>query len=208
MNLAILGATGRTGRPLVDQALDAGHRVTALVRNPTKLTRQSPNLTIMQGSLDAEHIRRVMTGQDVVLSALGHSDLKESWILYDVVAHVLAAMPSTGVKRFIYEGAYGTRETAKELPVAFKLVKATLLRHPYADHERAETLLFESSLDWVIARPTGLTDGPRTGVYEAAEHLPSAGRISRADVADFMLKQLTDNTWLRRAPGLRYKKKK
>jgi putative NADH-flavin reductase len=117
-------------------------------------------------------------------------------------------MESTGVRRLICLSSLGVGDSRSNLPFFTKYVIVSIfLRHAFADHERQEAIVRQSSLDWTIVRPPHLTDGSRTGSYRhgfAASDRQIAGQISRADVADFMLKQLTETLYLHQTPGVSY----
>ncbi len=197
MRLALFGATGRTGRHLLKQALAQGHTVTAFVRNPTALVPQE-RLTSIQGDvLNPAHVEEAVRNQDAVFSALGGTRTLAT-------ERILAAMEKLGVRRFICESAYGVGESKNKS--LYALVAWQLAKAGFEDTERQERLIRQSRLEWIIVRPARLTDEPKRGIYRAGVGLrvgPFA-RIGRADVADFMLQQLTDNTYLHKVPVIRY----
>lgn len=208
--ILIIGATGGTGRQLVEQALKQGHQVTALVRNPAKLSIEHPNLRVVKGDvLDYATLEPAMSGQNAVLCALGHKRFfGPSRILSEGTANILRAMQSGGVGRFICESSLGIGNSAGRVgPLATLFVYPLILPFYAWDKLRQEKLIEESDLDWVIVRPAALTNGAARGRYR---HGPKVGsyllpvRISRADVADFMLRQLTDDHYLGSAPGVSY----
>lgn len=210
LRLVIIGATGGTGRQLVEQALRQGHEVTALARNPAKLSLQHPKLRVLQGDvLDYATLEPAMRGQDAVLCALGHKRFfGPSRILSEGTADLLRAMKSAGVARLICESSLGIGNSAGRVgPLATLFVYPLILPFYAWDKLRQEKLIEESDLDWVIVRPAALTNGAARGRYR---HGPKVGsylrpvRISRADVADFMLRQLTDDHYLGSAPGVSY----
>lgn len=212
MRVIVFGATGGTGRQLVEQALAQGHEVTAFLRNPEKLGLSHANLRLVRGdALAATAVERAMPGHDAVLCALGAPALKTGVIRSAGTRNIVAAMEKAGVKRLICQTSLGygdSRAVLKITPFFFRFIIAPLLlRQGFADHERQEAHIRASRLDWVIARPGNLTDGGRTGRYRhgfAADDRTIRGEISRADVADFMLRQLTENTYLGQTPGLSY----
>lgn len=209
MKLLIFGATGGTGRQLVAQALEQGHEVTAFVRVPATLNMQHPNLAVVQGNiLNAESVLAVVFGKDVVLSALGtrKAGLPD---LIQGTRNILMAMHQCEVQRSIWVSSFGVGESLNQLNwlTRYVIIKG-FLHHYIEEKEVQEHLIRESDGEWIIVRPGNLTDGPRTGVYRVipADATGKIGRpvISRADLADFMLKNLTDNTYVRRAVGLTY----
>lgn len=210
LRLLIIGATGGTGRQLVEQALQQGHELTAFVRNVAGLSLEHPRLRVVQGDvLDPASLKSAMPGQDAVLCALGHKRFfGPSRILSEGTANILGAMKTAGVQRFICESSLGIGSTAGRGGVfATFFVYPIILPFYSWDKRRQEKLIEESDLDWVIVRPAALTNGAARGQYR---HGPKAGsyflpvRISRADVAAFMLQQVTDDRYLGRAVGLSY----
>lgn len=210
MNLLIFGASGGTGRELVRQALAQGHSVTSFVRDPAKFTIKHHNLKIAQGNVaDATAIERAVRDQDGVLCALGSATIfGRNPALAEGVRRIIHSMRRAGVCRFIYLSAMAVREGRSQAGFLGRYIIAPLiLRNVAADHEASEEIIKQSSLDWVIARPPRLTNGERTGAYRSGEHVEVRSivpSISRADVADFMLKQLTDDTFLHKTPGMMY----
>ena len=206
--LLIVGATGGTGRQLVAQALDRGHEVTALVRNPSRLEIEHPRLRVLQGDVsDYASVEAAVRGQDVVVSALGHKRFfGPTRILSEGTRNLLRAMEAQGVARFICETSLGIGSSAGRMGLYYTLfVIPVILPFYFWDKTRQERLIAASSVEWVIVRPGVLTNQGKRGSYR---HGPRVGsliwtvHISRADVADFMLNQLESNTYLRTAPGV------
>jgi putative NADH-flavin reductase len=207
MNLLIFGASGETGRELVKQALAQGHEVTEFVRDSAKLKdMQHPNLKLVEGDVaDSTAVEQAIQGQDAVLSALGSRTLKKNPKLVEGMRYIVQAMEKSGVKRLVYESALGVGDSRKRINFVFRYIIIPLvLRNAIADHEEKEAAIKQSQLDWVIVRPAGLTNGRHTGEYRHGESIQYGARISCADVADFMLKQVTDNTYLHQIPGMSY----
>ncbi|HEX8327914.1 MAG TPA: SDR family oxidoreductase [Hymenobacter sp.] len=209
MNLLIFGATGGTGRQLVTQALAQGHTVTAFVRQPAKLAISHANLRLAQGDvLDYAAVQQAMPGHEAVLSALGAPAPQKDALRSDGTRHILRAMTEAGVPRFICLTTLGMGDSKAALPALYKYVLVPLfLRHAFADSEIQEQYIRQSPVQWTIARPATLTDGPRTGQYQHGFPATAKGlrmKIARADVADFMLRQLHEATYLRQAASLSY----
>jgi putative NADH-flavin reductase len=216
MKLSIFGATGRTGNALVSQALDEGHRVTAFARNPKAMNIQHVELSVVQGDiLDYASICTAIRDQEVVLSVLGANSFKRNSIISDGTQNIIRAMYEHHVKRFVCVTSMGLGESKKQkgwvfiMPISlmFRLQRLPILRNQFLDRELQEEYIKNSALDWIIVRPGGLTDGPHTGNYLhgfSNSYTPVKVKISRADVADFMLKQLNDNTYLHKTPSLSY----
>lgn len=209
MKLVIFGATGTVGAQVVQQALEQGHVVTAFVRNLTKLNIQHPQLSFTQGDvMDTPAVEQAIQGQDAVICVLGSGKQLKSTIRSEGTQQIIQAMKKVGVRRLICQSTLGAGDSWGNLDFYWKYIMfGFILRQVFADHERQEALVRESNLDWTIVRPSAFTDGPRTGRYRHS--FPSTDRditlkISRADVADFILKQLSDQSSLRQASGLSY----
>jgi putative NADH-flavin reductase len=206
--LLIVGATGGTGRQLVAQALERGHQVTALVRNPSKLQINHAQLTVIQGDvLDYPSVEAAMRGQEAVVSALGHKRfLYRTRILSEGTRNILRAMETHRVSRLVCETSLGIGDSAGRLGLYFTLFTIpVVLPFYFWDKARQERMIAESNVEWVIVRPGMLTNADKRGRFR---HGPEVGnlfgtvRISRADVADFMLDQLASDRYLRAAPGV------
>lgn len=207
MQLLLFGATGGTGQAVLNQSLGQGHQVTAFVRNLAALSPRD-GLTIVQGDvLDSAVVDRVVPGHEVVLSALGNRS-GQYGVLPDGVRNIVAAMQTSGVRRLIYVSSFGVGDSFAQMGwLARQVIVPVILRKALDEKEIEEKIIRESALDWIIARPGGLEDGPRTGVYRCVSNTrEKVGRphISRADVADFMLKHLTGSEFVREAVGLTY----
>ena len=204
----IVGASGGTGRQLVAQALERGLAVTALVRNPSRVTIVHPHLTVVRGNvLDAGSVAAAMSGQEAVLSALGHKRFfPPNRILSEGTRNVVQAMEANGVSRFVCETSLGIGDSAGRLGVYYTFFTIpVILPFYYRDKARQERIIAASRLEWVIVRPALLTNGARRGGYRHGRGVGSVFwtmRVSRADVADFMLNQLESDSYLRTAPGV------
>lgn len=206
MNLLIFGATGGTGRELVKQALNHEHTVTGFSRHAEELTDEFPTLRVIQGDVaDMATVEQAVQGQDAVLSALGSSSLKRNPTLTKGVENIVQAMEQHNVRRLVYQSSLGVGDSRKQVDFLIRYIVVPLvLRNAIADHEDKERIIKQSNLDWVIVRPAGLTDGDHTGDYRYGETIDLGARISRADVADFMLKQVSDDACLKKTPGVSY----
>lgn len=204
----VVGATGGTGRQLVTQALERGYAVTALVRDPSRLRVDHPQLTVIQGDvLDGGSVEAAMRGQEAVLSALGHKRyFYPTRILSEGTRNILRAMETHGVQRLICETSLGIGDGAGRMGLYYTLfVIPAILPFYFWDKTRQEGVIAESRVEWVIVRPGALTNGAKRGRSRHGHHVGSfllTVRISRADVADFMLDQLVSDTYLRRATGV------
>lgn len=204
----VIGATGGTGRQLLTQALERGYEVTAFVRNPMKLSRTHPRLKIMQGDvMDFGSVEAAVRGQDAVVSALGHRRLfYPTRVQSEGTRNVLRAMKTHGVGRLVCETSLGLGNSVGRMGLLSTcFVLPVILPIYFWDKTRQEQIIAASDREWVIVRPGILTNGAKRGVYrhgfDAGSYLWSA-RISRADVADFMLNQLTNDQYLQTAPGV------
>jgi putative NADH-flavin reductase len=204
MKVLILGSTGGTGQQLVLQSLRHNHEVTALARDPSKLNTSHPMLTVIKGNvLDKSLLTQIIAGKDAVISALGVGrSLKSGDLMANAVNLLIPAMIEKQVSRLILLSAFGVGETFAQASFIQKLVFRLPLRNMYADKAKADEQVRNSKLDWTLVYPVLLTDKPGTGTYKVGEKLPMKGmsKISRADVADFMVRQLSDNSYIRRSP--------
>jgi putative NADH-flavin reductase len=198
MKIVIFGANGKTGSLLVEQALENGHQVIAYVRNPDSIRTEHTNLKIVVGNLNEKlKMKDALTGTDVCISTLGGGSLTHRTPEIVVgISNIVNAMELAGVKRFIYMSSIGAGESRFLMPqpIRFFLVNL-LLRVPLADHNLNEELIAKSKLNWTIVRPGGLTDAPFTGDIKYGKDIivmKGNRSISRANVASFMLKQLSN----------------
>ena len=204
----IVGATGGTGRQLVGQALERGYAVTALVRNPSKLQLEHPQLSTIQGDvLDYVSVEKAMRGQEAVLCALGHKRFfYPTFILSEGTRNLLRAMEAQGVRRLVCESSLGIGNSVGRMGLYYTLlIIPIILPFYFWDKTRQERIIAASRVEWVIVRPGALTNRKKRGSYRQGTQVGSflwTERISREDVADFMLNQLTDDTYLGTAPGV------
>ncbi len=210
MKLLIIGGTGGTGKELIKQALEGDHRVTALVRDPNKIKIKHSNLIVLKGNvLDIESLEKAAVGQEAVLSALGHKRFFiKTTILSEGTKNIISTMKKYDVKRFICITSLGINDSRFKLGLYYTLfVIPVILFFYFLDKSKQEKLIIESGLDWTIVRPGQLFNGKKRAKYK---HGPAVGNyvltktISRADVAHFMLNQLTDKGYLYKTPGIAY----
>jgi putative NADH-flavin reductase len=205
MNILIVGATRGIGRQLVEQALAAGHSVTALVREPRRLAAQHERLKVVKGDiLDPVSVARAMAGQDAVCCTIGvNVPLPPVTVFSEGTRNLLEAMKKAGVKRLVCVTGIGAGDSKGHGGFFYDCVVRPFLFWPvYADKDRQESLIKASDADWTIVRPGFLTNGPLTKNYRTPTDLTgvTAGWISRADVAHFMLNALESNQFLRQTP--------
>ena len=209
MNILIYGASGATGHELVKQALALGHNVTAFVRNPSKLKIKHDKLKVIQGDvINYQLVVGAVKGQDAVLSALGAaSAFKYDQSVVDGVNNIIKAMETNGVNRFIYMSFVGVKESRNTAGFIIKYIAPKLLSTEVAGHEARESMIKQSQLQWTIVRAPTLTNGKHIARFRSGEDVTSKGftvTISRADVADFMLQQLSHDNFLRKSPSVMY----
>lgn len=203
MNIAIFGATGATGRHLVDQALAAGHRVTILARNPTALSVRHERLRVVPGDArDPDRVAAVIAGQDAVLSALGGGGRGPVTVCGDAMAPILAAMGRHGVRRLVALSAYGAADSHDS--GLYNRLLWLMQKEKMLDKERMEEMIEHSDVEWTIIRPSALGNGSRTGRYCLGTdlHMNLASRIARADVADCMLRTMVEQTYIGKTPAI------
>jgi putative NADH-flavin reductase len=200
VKLVIFGATGGTGRHVIEQALVAGHTVTAVARRPDTITFGHERLTVVRGDVfEPETLLNPMTRQEVVISAIGIARIQPTTLYSVGTASIMRAMQSAGVRRLICISSSAV-EVGPGTPFMDRLfitqVLQRLLRDVYADFIRMEVEVRNSGLDWTIIRAPRLTNGPIRGKYQIGitRHLPAARGFSRADVADYIVKHLDDKT--------------
>ncbi len=205
MRLAILGGTGGIGSYLVNWAVDAGHPVHVLARNPTAVPRRQ-RVTVTEGdATDPVAVAEAVAGADAVLSALGPRGAKSPDLLATAAAHTVAAMAKTGARRLIAVSAAGAfiREDA-EAAALVKLILPRIFARSFADVRAMEQVVRAADLDWTLVRPTRLVNDPGTGNYRVRPDYPPPGltKIARADVARFIVSALTESAYIRESPSI------
>lgn len=209
MKIVVFGATGGAGSEIVAQALAAGHQVTAFVRNPAKLSLQHPNLSLFQGDvMDAAAVEQAIAGQEAVISALGPARPPVAGMMETAARNIVAAMDKHGVRRLISTTGAGVRDP-QDQPKLFDQVMMGLLRllakDVLADSAANAAVLRGSNLDWTIVRFPRLTNGPQTGKYRAGYVGKDSGsQLSRADGAEFVLRELAEGKFIRQMPVVSY----
>jgi putative NADH-flavin reductase len=206
VKLIVLGATGGTGLETVRRALEQGHSLTAFVRSPERLKPFRNRITIIQGDLlNSAELERVIQGHDAVVSAFGPrwpASKADANLLERFAVALVSAMQHAGVRRVVAESvAFLFKDSI--VPPTY-LLGRLFFRDIVADASAMERIFGESELDWTLVRPPELTDKPYTGKYRVREgHLPLFGfKISRADVADFMLKVVENHAAIRKVFGV------
>ncbi|MBN2614352.1 MAG: NAD(P)H-binding protein [Bacteroidales bacterium] len=202
MKVLLIGATGATGQIILPLLLSAGHTVTALVRRPEAVTVEDEHLVVMPGGVrDPEQVDQAVKGQDAVMCAFGPRGLGKDDIQEVLMRNLVQAMTKHGVKRLVNLSARGSSDSHKSMGLMGAFFIKVLLRNVFADKKRGEQLLFASDLDFVNACPGRLLNKPATGNIKAsADGTGITSGITRADVARWMVEQLTSDTWVRQSP--------
>ncbi|WP_152048628.1 NAD(P)-dependent oxidoreductase [Aureimonas psammosilenae] len=203
--LLVLGATGGTGRHIVRQAVEQGYDVTVLARSAEKASKLNGATIVVGDALDPAAVRRSLEGRDAVISALGTpaSPFREVTLLSSATLVLVDALKAENVKRLVAVTGIGAGDSAGHGGFLFdRLIFPLLLRHVYADKNRQEAIVRNSGLDWTLVRPSVLNDKTMGKPIRALEDLSRfhGGTISRADVASFVLDQVTGDEWLHRSP--------
>ena len=206
MNVLIIGASGRTGGLLVQKAVALGHTVTAFVRDPRAWAAPKGVRVVQGDARDPGSLGLAAAGQDAVLSAFGPKSLKKGDVQEALMRNLVAGMRKAGVKRIVNLSAVGILDSAPEAPFFYRTVLMPLyVKHVFTDKTRGEELLIASGLEYTNVRPGYLLNRPARGGVKAA--LSGKGlkfTMTRADLADFMLAQLTDPAWIGRSPMIGY----
>src|SRR5919107_4738813 len=207
MKVLIIGATGATGKILMREALAMGHEVTALARNPSAVASEEDLLRVVQGNaLEVSSVEAAVAGQDAVLSALGTSSTRPTTLFSESTHNVIGAMDKHGVRRLVCITGVGVGDSKGHVGFLYdRIIRPFVVRNVYEDKERQEVAIKQSDLEWVIVRPARLTDEPAKGEYRVfLRGSYKAKTISRADVADFMLAQVKDGTYVHKTPVISY----
>lgn len=208
MRVLIVGASKGIGLETTRQALDAGYHVRALARSAAGMALSDPKLERVRGdALKSGDVEAALIGVDVAIQTLGvglGEMFRPVHLFSDATRVLIAAMRTQGVKRLICVTGFGAGDSRASISCLQRLPFQIVFGRAYADKSLQEKLIKESDLDWTIARPGVLTNGPRTGRYrilaEAAQW--RNGIISRADVAEFLVRQIEDQTYIRKTPVL------
>lgn len=199
MNIAVFGATGGTGRQLLQQALAAGHTVSALARDPTRLELQ-PGLRVVAGDvLDSAAVADCLASADAVACCLGSRGARAP-VEAAGTRRIIEGMQACGVRRLVAVTSLGVGDSREQVGLPFRLVMDFALRAVMQAKAEQEALVRASGLEWTLVRPGGLTDGPLSGAYRHGTGRDlMAGRVSRADVAEFVLSTLCERRYLHQA---------
>jgi uncharacterized protein YbjT (DUF2867 family) len=201
VRVTVLGATGGTGALVVREAVAAGHDVTVLVRDPARLTPTDGVRVVTGDARDPEAVMQAVAPANGLISAIGTRQRGRSTTITDCMATVVGALPAG--TRLLAVSTVGAGGSGQQLPLPVRVLVTRMLRDAIADHDGQERVIMASDLDWTIARCVALTDGPPTGsVHELTEGRLRGSRIARADVARWLVDNLTDDRWSGRAVSL------
>ena len=209
MKIVVFGASQGIGYQLLRLTVESQHDVTAVLRDPTKLNMSATNLTIVKGDIrDSFSVGRAVEGQDAVCICVGIPPTRKPVDVFSTgTANVLGAMADHPSQKLVVVTGIGAGDSKGHGGFFYDyIINPLLLGTIYTDKNRAEALIRASKVPWLIVRPGFLTNGSRTGTYRVIDDLSGvvAGKIARADVADFMLKQLATPTHFGKTPLLTY----
>lgn len=207
MTILLLGATGSIGKHLVPQAIEAGHVVRALVRDPARIASANGLEVVGGDALRAADVEAAVVGCDAVIYSLGAPPGKATTLFSDTTRVLIAAMRKAGVSRLVAITGIGAGDSKGHGGWFYEwFIYPLFTKKLYADKDVQEGLIRESGLDWTIVRPAPFTDGPKGGVLRATDELASVtiSQISRADVAAFVLEELRTGQWRGRCPLVGY----
>lgn len=200
LNILVIGANGGIGKKAVEIALQSGHKVTAMVRNPANLTLSHPNLEIVRADImQPASFNQYVKDKDAIISAIGGKMDKPTTLYSEGNSNLLAVMKKLGVRRVFFISSQAI-EISPEQPFyvrwAAKYIVQKLFKYGYADQRVMEDIIKKSNINWTIMRPPRLTNGEVTGQYRVAMNrfLKNCLSISRADVAHFMLNNISNET--------------
>ena len=199
MKIVIFGATGKTGQHVCRRALAERHLVTAFTRSVNKIDSTNPDLLAVQGDIkDAETVAAAVAGQEAAIVVLGSNGLGDKTTLTTGTRNVVDGMTQHNVQRIVVLSAAGVGESWRQTSWLVRIMFKTMLRNIYSDHVNQEALIKKSSLDWTIVRAAILKDGPASGDYTASNS-GKVKNINRADLADFLIRQVSDQNYRKQA---------
>lgn len=208
--IIVFGSTGTVGKHIVEQALEKGHEVLAFCRDRRKLSKSShPHLKIIEGDVfNIEDVNAAVKDQEIVIVTLGSGKNRTSIVRSEGTKNIIDAMHLNGVSRLICQSTLGAGDSNDNLNFFWKRIMfGWFLKQVFLDHELQEKYVKNSTLDWTIVRPAAFTNGKKTGRYLhgfSSKDKTTKLKISRADVADFILEQVTDKKYLHQTPGVSY----
>lgn len=209
MNVIVFGATGTVGKHLVQQSLEKGYTVTAFSRNPENLEISHNNLKRVKGDVSKmEDVRKGVENQDAVFVVIGSGKDRKGTVRSEGTKNIIQAMKEKKVNRLICQTTLGCGDSNANLNFFWKnIMFGWFLKEVFLDHELQEEYVRKSGLDWTIVRPGAFQDGAKTGNYKhgvSSSEKKLKLKISRADIADFLIRELQTNMYLLKTPGLSY----
>ncbi len=202
MKLAVFGGTGRTGRLTVRDALDAGHDLSVLARDPTLVALEHPKLRVVLGDVrDIDAVRATVRGTDAAIVMIGTALRMPGMTMSEGTDTIVRAARAERVRRLIVVSADGAGASRRGLPLPLR-VGYLFIGQYIAEKERQERIARESGLAWTIVRPTQLTDGPPTGRAVTSRGPGTRNQVSRADLAAFLVAQTGSDEFVGHTPGL------
>lgn len=209
MKLIVFGATGTVGKHVVQQALEQGHEVAAFSRNPQNLNLSHPKLKLAKGDVNQlSDCETALKGMEAAIITLGSGKSRKNTVRSVGTQNIIEAMQKQGVDRLICQTTLGCGDSQGNLNFFWKhIMFGWFLKPVFLDHELQESLVSQSRLKWSLVRPSAFTDGERTGRYDHGFKADARGlklKIARADVADFILKELKTNQYVHQAAGVSY----
>jgi putative NADH-flavin reductase len=202
MRIALFGARGKTGQALVAQAIQSGHTISALVRDPAGLPPRSGLEMVVGDARDDDAVRQCLDGAEAVVSLIGSFNRKPNTDVSDTSRTIVTQMQRVGPSRLVVVTSMGVGDSQAQMrSLLFRTIIRTVAREIWADRDRQEEIVRQSGLDWTIVRPGGLTDRPATGQWHTiASNAPQPRRImiTRADLAAYLLTTIEDPALTRR----------
>ncbi|NLR91742.1 NAD(P)-dependent oxidoreductase [Flammeovirga agarivorans] len=208
--IVVFGSTGTIGKHVISQSLEKGYQVVAFCRNKEKLQELShPNLIVMEGNvLHSNDVQKAVTGMDVVIVTLGSGKSRTSTVRSEGTKIIIEAMKNQGISRLLCQTTLGAGESNGNLNFFWKhIMFGWFLKKVFLDHELQEEFVKNSHLNWTIIRPSAFTDGNKTGKYLhgfSPTNKNTKLKIARADVADFIIKQINNTAYIHQTPGVSY----
>jgi len=207
--IALFGGSGKTGQPFLEKALEAGYRVKALARTPSKIPQQSKQLEVIPGDvLNAKDVQRTVKGADVVVSLFGHVKGSPKWLQSDGTFHIISAMEAESLQKIISLSGGGLPFEKDQPKFADKMIRGIMkiaAAKMLNDAERHAEILKDSGLDWVIVRGPRLTTEPEKGKYRVGwVGVNASTSIGREDLADFLLQQVESDQFIHQMPFVSY----
>ncbi len=204
MKITLFGATGKTGKNILKQALDKGYEINAYVRNPDKIKINHNNLKIIEGELyHTDKIDTTIKGSDIVISALGPVKNSPKDIMQNAANAITKSMKSHNIKRLIWQTGAGVRDENDKPSISRNIIRfimSIISGSILKNSEQAYHIIKSSDLDWTVVRVPMLKDGPKDGGYSASFTPPKPKAISRADVAEYILNQCKTTDFIKKSP--------